>query len=80
MLNKRQEIFQNVIEGKLRVQEIFQNVIEGKLRVQDRARERLHDQNVEEIEELVHRKIEEVLQTAGNEHDLLMYQNEKEEA
>ena len=38
MLNKRQDIFQNAIEGKLRVQ--------------DRAGERLQDQIIEEIKEL----------------------------
>ena len=38
MLNKRQEIFQNAIEGKLRVQ--------------DRASERLQDQIVEENERI----------------------------
>ena len=66
MLNKRQEIFQNAIEGKLRVQ--------------DRASERLQDQIIEEIKELESTKTEEALQTAGKEHDLWMYQNEKEEA
>ena len=66
MLNKRQEIFQNAIEGKLRVQ--------------DRASERMQDQLVEEIKELVHRKTEEAFQTAGKEHYLWMYPNEKEEA
>ena len=66
MLNKRQEIFQNAIEGKLRVQ--------------DRASERVQDQVIEEIKELVHRKTEESFQTAEKEHDLWMYKNEKEEA
>ena len=37
MLNKRQELFQNAIEGKLRVQ--------------DRASERLQDQIIEEIKQ-----------------------------
>ena len=63
MLNKRQEIFQNAIEGKLRVQ--------------DRASERMQDQIIEEIKELVHTKTEEPLQLAEKEHDLWMYQNEK---
>ena len=45
MLNKRQEILQSAIEGKLRVQ--------------DRARERLQDQIIEEIEELESTKTEE---------------------
>ena len=66
MLNKRQEIFQNAIEGKLRVQ--------------DRASERLQDQIIEEMKELAHTKTEEALQLASEEHDLSMYQNEKEEA
>ena len=35
-------------------QEIFQNVIEGKLRVQDRASERLQDQIIEETKEWEH--------------------------
>ena len=66
MLNKRQEIFQNAIEGKLRVQ--------------DRASERLQDQIIEEIKELENKKTEDALQIAQQEHDLWMYQNEKEEA
>ena len=66
MLNKRQEIFQKAIEGKLRVQ--------------DRAGERLQDQLIEGIKELVHTEIEEALQSASKEHDLWMYQNQKEEA
>ena len=66
MLNKRQEIFQNAIEGKLRVQ--------------DRASERMQDQIIEEIKELIRTKTEEVLQLAEKEHDLWMFQNEKEEA
>ena len=66
MLNKRQEIFRNAIEGKLRVQ--------------DRASERLQDQIIEEIKEMESTKTEEALQLVENEHDLWMYQNEKEEA
>ena len=61
-------------------QEIFQNAIEGKLRVQDRASERLQDQIIEEIQELENKKTEDVLQIAQQEHDLWMYHNEKEEA
>ena len=49
MLNKREEIFQNAIEGKLRVQ--------------DKSSERMHDQIIEEIKELVQE--EEALQLAG---------------
>ena len=37
-----------------RRQEIFQNATEGKLKVQDRASERLQDQIIEQIKELVH--------------------------
>ena len=66
MLNKRQEIFQSAIEGKLRMQ--------------DRASERLQDQIIEEVKELVNTKTDEALQLASKEHDLWMYQNEKEEA
>ena len=66
MLNKRQENFQNAIEGKLRVQH--------------RASEIMQDRIIEEIKELVHRKTEEALQIAEKEHDLWMYQNEKKEA
>ena len=50
MLNKRQEVFQNAIEGKLRVH--------------DRASERMQGQISEEIKELVHTKTEEALQLA----------------
>ena len=63
MLNKRQEIFQNAIEGKFTVQ--------------DRASERLQDQLIEEIKELGHTKTEEALQLVRKEHDLWMYQNKK---
>ena len=66
MLNKRQEIFQSAIEGKLRVQ--------------DRASERLHDQIIEDMRELESTKTEKALQIAEKEHDLCIYQNEKEEA
>ena len=59
-------------------QEIFQDAIEGKLSVQDRASETMQDRIIEEIMELVHTKTEEALQLAGEEHDLWMYQNEKE--
>ena len=54
--------------------------MEGKLRVQSRANERLQDQIMEETKEMEHTKTEEALQLAGKEHDLWMYQNEKEEA
>ena len=45
--------------------------------MQDRATQRMQDQIVEEIKQLIHRKTEEALQLAGKEHDLWMYQNEK---
>ena len=61
MLNKRQEIFQNAIDGKLSVQ--------------DRASERMQDRIIEEMKDLVHRKAEEALHIAGKEHDLWMHQN-----
>ena len=51
MLNKRQEIFQNAIEGKLRVQ--------------DRASERWQDQVFEEIKELENTKTEGSLANSG---------------
>ena len=57
---------------------VFQNAIEGKLRVQDRASERMQDQIIEEIKELESTKTEEALHIAGKEHDLWMYQNERE--
>ena len=37
-------------------QDIFQNAIEGKPRVQDTASERMQNQNIEEIKEFVHTK------------------------
>ena len=66
MLSKRQDIFQNAIEGKLRVQSI--------------ASERLLDQIIEEIKEMEQKRTEEALQLVEKEHDLWMYHNEKEEA
>ena len=66
MLNKRQEIFQNAIKGQFRVQ--------------DRASDGMQDQIIEEIEELAHTKTESALQLAEKEHDLWMYQNEKQDA
>ena len=66
MLNKRQEIFQNAIDGKLRVE--------------DRASERMQDRIIEEVKDSVRRKTEEALQIVVKEHELWMYQNEKEEA
>ena len=44
-------------------QEIFPNAIEGKLRVQNRASERLQDQIIKEVKELEHTKTEEALQS-----------------
>ena len=40
----------------------------------------MQDQIIEEIKDLVHTKTEEALQLAVKDHDLWMYQNEKEEA
>ena len=64
MLNKRREIFQSAIEGKLRVQ--------------DRVSERMQDQIIEEIKEMEQRKTEEALQLVRKEHDLWMYQRRKQ--
>ena len=58
MLNKRQDIFQNAVDGRLRVQ--------------DRASDRMQDQIIEEIRELEHTKTEEALQLVRKEHDLWM--------
>ena len=60
-------------------QEIFKDAIEGKLRVQSRESARLQDQ-IEEIKEMEHKRTEEALQLASKEHDLWMYRKEKEEA
>ena len=54
MLNKRQEIFQNAIDGRLRVK--------------DRASERLQDEIIEEIKELENTKTEEAYQLVRKEH------------
>ena len=59
-------------------QDIFKNAIEGKLRVQSRASERLQDHIIEEIKEMEHTKTEEALQLVRKDHDLWMYQNEEE--
>ena len=48
--------------------------------MQSRASERLQDQIKEEIKEMKHTKTEEASQLVRKEHDLWMYQNEKEEA
>ena len=64
MLNKRQEIFKNAIEGELAVQ--------------SRANERLQDQIVQEVKEMEHKRTEEALELVRKEHDLWRYQNEKE--
>ena len=48
--------------------------------MQDRASERLQGQIIEEMKELECTKTEEVLQIAEKDHDLWMYQDEKEEA
>ena len=51
-LERRCEDTSREIQMPNKTQEIFQNAIEGKLRVQDRASERLQDQIIEEIKEL----------------------------
>ena len=79
-LERRCQDISREIQMHSKRQEMFQNAIEGKLRVQSRASERLQDQIIEEIKEMEHTKTEEALQLAGKEHDLWMYQNEKEEA
>ena len=61
-------------------QEIFQDAIEGKLSVQDRASERMQDPIIEVIKDLVFRKTDEALQIVRKEQVMGMYQNEKEEA
>ena len=65
MLNKRQEIFLNAIEGKLKVQ--------------SRANERLHDHIIEEIKQMEHTKMEEALNLVKKkDNNLRRYQNETE--
>ena len=61
-------------------QEIFKNAIEGKLRVQSTASERLQDQIIEEIKEMEHKRTEEALELVRKENDLWRHQSEKEEA
>ena len=61
MLNKRQEISNTAIEGKLTVQ--------------SRAKERVHDQIIEEMKEMEHKKTEEALNLVKKENDLWRYQN-----
>ena len=60
---KAQSIWEEVVKTWVREiqtlnkrQEIFQGAIEGKLSVQDRGSERMQDQSIEEIKELVHRQ------------------------
>ena len=48
--------------------------------VHSRASERVQDQIIEEIKEKEHTKTEEALRLMRKEHDLWMYQNDKEEA
>ena len=61
-------------------QEIFRNAIEGKLKVQSRASERLQDQTIEEMKEMEQKRTEEALEMVTKENDLWKYKNEKEEA
>ena len=79
-LERRCQDISREIQKLNKRQEIFQSAIDGKLRVQDRASETMQDQIIEEIKEMAHTKTEEALQYASKEHDLWMHQNEKEEA
>ena len=58
-------------------QENFQDAIEGELSVQDRASGRMHDQIIEEIKDMEHKKTEEALNLVKKEHDLWRCQSEK---
>ena len=71
---------QDEIQMLSKRQEIFKNAIEGKLRVQSAASERLQDQIIEEMKEMGHQRTEEALELVRKENDLWRYQNEKEEA
>ena len=79
-LERRCQNISREIQMLSKRQETFKNAIEGKLRVQSRASERLQDQIIEEIKEMGHTRAEEALELVRKEHDLWMYQNEKEEA
>ena len=61
-------------------QGIFRNAIEGKLKVQSRASERLQDQTIEEMKEMEQKRTEEALELVRKENDLWKYKNEREEA
>ena len=61
-LERRCQDMRREIQMSNKRQEIFQNAIEGKLRVQDRASERVQVQIIEEIQEMVHTRTEEALQ------------------
>ena len=61
-------------------QEIFKNAIEDRLRVQSRASERLQDQIIEEMKEMEHKRTEKALELVRKENGLWRYQSEKEEA
>ena len=76
-LERRCQDISREIQVLSKRQEMFQNAIEGKLRVQSRASERVQDQIIEKIKEMEHTKTEEALQLAVKEHDLWMHQNEK---
>ena len=60
-----QDISCEIRNAEQKKDEIFQSAIEGKLRVQDRASERLQDHIMEEIKELESTKTEAALQRAG---------------
>ena len=61
-------------------QEIFKNAIEGKLRVQSRASEILQGQIIEERKEMEHKRTEECVAWVRKEIDFWRYQSEEEEA
>ena len=60
-MERRCQDISRVIQMLNNRQEVFQNAIDGRLRVQDRASERLQDQIIEEIKEFEHTKTEEAL-------------------
>ena len=79
-LERRCQDISREVQMLIKRQENFQNAIDGRLRVQDRPSERLQDQIIKEIKELESTKTEEALQLAKKEHVMWIYQNEKEEA
>ena len=78
-LERRCQDMSREIQMLSKRQEIFKNAIEGKLRVQKRASERLQDQIIEEIKEMEHRRTEEAFELVRKENELWKYQSKKEE-